>query len=341
MGAALAQALRGQGETLVIDAGSGGATAASFGWINASFHHDAAHFALRARGMAAWRDLCADLALPVAWCGALWWEEQGAALEDFAARLDGLGYPVERLSGAALADRLGPVAQGPDAALFFPSEGIVDATSAARALLVASGAVVLRGVAALGLVTQGGRVTGVRVEGGVIAADQVVVAAGTGAAALAQDLGLALPMLRRPGVRFRARAPRPLTPMAHVMVMPEMEVWMDGQGRLVAPTSPAHQGDATEVLPETPLALAEAALARLSARVGQPLVLDDLALALRPVPGDGLPVIGPGGPEWLYWAVMHSGVTLAPVAAQLLARAMATGQPQDALAPYRLDRFRA
>ena len=55
IGAALARYLVGQGaDVLVINAG-GGATAASFGWVNASFYLNEDRFRLRAEGIAAWR----------------------------------------------------------------------------------------------------------------------------------------------------------------------------------------------------------------------------------------------------------------------------------------------
>ena len=49
------------------------------------------------------------------------------------------------------------------------------------------------------------------------------------------------------------------------------------------------------------------------------LVWDQVMLAQRPVPQDGLPVIGACGPAGLHVAVMHSGITLAAITAELLA----------------------
>ena len=47
-------------------------------------------------------------------------------------------------------------------------------------------------------------------------------------------------------------------------------------------------------------------------------------LANRPVPGDGLPVAGPGCLPGLRVAVMHSGATLAPSVAAMLTAMLAT-----------------
>lgn len=325
IGAMIADRLSGAGEVTVLDAGRPGATTASFGWINASFHHDVAHFHLRARSMELWR----ASGLPVTWSGALWWEAQGTEMDNFAERLAGLGYAVER------------VEDGPGgAALRFPEEGFVEAGDITAMLLSRSGARVLRGVTARAVETRNGAVTGVVVEGGTLPADHVVIAAGNGAPTLAEGVGLHLPMLDRPGVMLRTSPVAPgLVP--HVMVAPEMEFRQDAQGRLLAPTSPNHQGDATERLTQTAQAYAVDALARLGGILGR----DDLALetvwqANRPVPGDGLPVIGTGGPEGLFWAVMHSGVTLAPVAAEAVVAAM-EAEAHALAAPYGIDRFQS
>ena len=68
-------------------------------------------------------------------------------------------------------------------------------------------------------------------------------------------------------------------------------------------------------------------------------------LAQRPVPQDGLPVIGACGPSGLFTAVMHSGVTLAAITADLLAPQVMDvplSNAQNALvAPYTPARFQS
>ncbi|MFQ5567527.1 MAG: FAD-dependent oxidoreductase, partial [Paracoccaceae bacterium] len=60
----------------------------------------------------------------------------------------------------------------------------------------------------------------------------------------------------------------------------------------------------------------------------------------RPTPADGHPIIGPvPGRDGVYVAVMHSGVTLAPGVAELVAGEVLEGAEADLLAPFRPDRF--
>ena len=62
------------------------------------------------------------------------------------------------------------------------------------------------------------------------------------------------------------------------------------------------------------------------------------AAAVRPMPIDGLPVVG-YVEEGLYVAVTHSGITLGPLLASLAAAEIVNNFECDLLAPYRPSRF--
>ncbi|KPP84751.1 MAG: Glycine/D-amino acid oxidases (deaminating) [Rhodobacteraceae bacterium HLUCCA08] len=342
VGAAAAYRLaRGGADVTVIDGqGPGaGATGRSFGWINASFHHDARHFRLRAAAMAAWRALAAELELPLRWDGALWWEGQGAALAQMETALRALDYPVERLSGAALRGRVPALAEVPDAALAFPSEGVADPRAVAEALLRASGARLIVGQAAEAIETAGDAVASVRLGGTRLSADRVVVAAGCDAPGLVAPLGVALPMKPAPGLLVET-APVPFR-LDPVLVSPMQEVRQVPGGGLMAPSSADHQRPDAPPQDGTMAALADTATDRLRRMFG----LDQLGWTRvvrgeRPVPADDLPVLGAAGPAGLVIAVMHSGVTLAPLAGRAVAEAvLGNGPDPDLWASYRVDRF--
>lgn len=318
---------------------AGAASGASFGWINASFFHSPAHFNLRAAGIEAHRRLDRDLpGTPLTrWSGTLWWEEEGAGMDQQEATLRSLGYPVARLTAARIA-ALEPALAAPGECLHFPSEGAVDAAALTHRLIAASGAEVWTGCPVAAIETRGGRVSGLRVPGGVVAGDRVILAAGTGAAGFLAGLGLRLPMLARPGAILRTR-PVGMR-LGHILASPVQEVRQDEAGRLIAPLSAAHQGDVSEGFNEPPEELARAALERLAGLLpGVGLEMQDLALANRPVPGDGLPVLGETGIAGLSLAVMHSGVTLGPLVGEMLAREVLEGQKESLLAEFRPGRF--
>lgn len=338
IGASIAYELTRKGrEVTVVEAGlpAGAASGRSFGWINASFSLNEAHFALRVAGMEAHRRLAEALPGLCRPCGCLWWEETGPAFDATHARLAAAGYPVTRLDRSALMACEPALTSPPDAALYFPSEGWVDPAALTRALLAASGARVLSGVAAQ-LWVQAGRVRGIDTALGPIAADQVVVAAGVSAPDVLRPLGLCLPMLYRPGLLVQTGPIRER--LAHILAAPEQEVRQDDQGRLLAPAAAFHQSDEGGDLAD-PMGQAEATLGRIGAMLGlSGLRAENVIRAERPVPGDGLPVVGPVA-EGLWLAVMHSGVTLSAIVAEGLAAEMAGQGVLPALAAFRPERL--
>lgn len=340
IGAAIAWNLNKAGHRVtVIDRGmpGQGASARSFGWLNASFFADAMHFRLRVAGMVAWQRLGLGMDA-VRWPGCLWWEETGRGFYDMHQSLAEMNYVVRDLDAAEVR-RLEPgLAQVPDRALYFQTEGIADLATAVRALL--QGSSVISGVEVRALTEAGGRIAGVETSAGRIKADAVVLAAGTGVPELLAPLGVSLPMLDRPGLLMRTA---PVEPLArHILAVPGQELRQDADGRIVAPTSPSHQSDASETIGDSPEGLADRALARISALFGRnDLVWDEVSVAMRPVPGDGLPVVGSVGPEGLYVAVMHSGATLAAVVGELAAAELSEQGASPLLEPYRPGRFAA
>ncbi len=347
IGAALAEALTRQGrEVLIVEGGlpGQGASGRSFGWVNASYFANDAHFQLRRDSMEAWRRLYERIPeLSLSWSGSLWWAKDMAELEAMTRQLTALDYPVERI-GADQIRLLCPVlSEPPDEALILPQEGVAEAeevTSQLLAVACAQGAQVITGCPVTGIKARSGRVQSILCEAGEIAAEQVIMAAGNGTASLLADLGVNLPMLRRPGALMISGPVAPA--LSRVMVSPELEFRQDKVGRIIAPSAAAHQRDETDHMIQTPDALAADTIARLHHLMPDiSLHWQQVTQAFRPVPGDGLPVIGRCGPEGLYVAVMHSGVTLAAGVAQLAAREILKGEDVAMLASFRPGRFTA
>ena len=341
IGAAVAYRLSAGGARVMLLDGSGiaaGASGRSFGWINASFFVDDAHHALRVAGLAAWRRLGQDLpGLALEWKPALWWEEQGAGLDRMEDDLRARGYPVDRLGQSELL-RLEPaLARAPDTALCFRAEGVAEAARVTRQIVeaaTAQGVRVVLGSEVTGLTQHGGRVIGVQTNQGSLEADEVVLATGVGTPRLLAELGLILRLPDRPGLMLRTVPVPPV--LHHVLVTTDGEVRQDSAGRLVLPAAINHQADQAERLADRPDRVADSALERLRALLKVEISgWSEATLANRPVPPDGLPLVGRPGPEGLYLAVMHSGVTLAALMGEAIAQEVLTSDPVPALAPYR------
>jgi D-hydroxyproline dehydrogenase subunit beta len=339
-GAALAYQLsrRGEAVTIVSTHAEGGlASAASFGWLNASYFLSHAHYHLRHEALAAHRRLTEDLpGLPTTWQGCLWYEATGDAQDETASDLLALGYRVDRLRRDQIAERLPALGPVPDSALFFPEEGVADPAVLARALIKASGAKVVRATVQ-SVTEEKGKVIGVETDLGPMPASRVILAAGTGAPALLQPFGYTLPMLKRPGLMIATNALPPICPV--VLATPDQEVRQDAKGHLIAPASAGHQGDHAETLGAFPVVVM-ATLNRLRALFpGHEITFAHQAMAMRPVPADGLPVAGRGPVAGLWIAVMHSGATLAPVVAECLADEIMGGPDSVLLAEFRPTRY--
>lgn len=330
---------RAGAEVTVIDAGGAAASHTSFGWINASFYADSAHHRLRVAGMAAYDRLRARVDLAINRSGALWWEEQGAALLKMKRDLQALDYPVEYQSAAGLRTIEKNLTYYPNEALRFPLESAAEPALVAAQLLRDCGAKIIRGVRAQA-VSHDPTITGVQTDMGHISADRVVVAAGTGSRAFLEPAGVTLPMLKRPGVLVTTS---PIAArISHILVTPHGEVRQLPDGRILASAVANHQGDDASEVTETPDEIATRVLTWLEPLIGAPLTCDSISLAYRPMPADGLPVIGAVGPKGLYVAVMHSGVTLGAITGEATAaEVLGLGQEayHDLLAPYRPARF--
>ncbi|RWE98851.1 FAD-dependent oxidoreductase, partial [Mesorhizobium sp.] len=175
----------GANVTVVADSGAGGvATPNSFSWINASWGNPEPYFRLRTRSMAEWTRLAHDVpGIPLEWCGGLCWDLPPAELEAYAVEHSAWGYGIERVDRMG-AERIEPnLTKLPDFALHVAEEGVAEPVAATQALLVDAeqrGLRVMGGTAVTALVQTNGRITGVDLSGGRIAADEVVIAAGAG-----------------------------------------------------------------------------------------------------------------------------------------------------------------
>jgi glycine/D-amino acid oxidase-like deaminating enzyme len=246
------------------------------------------------------------------------------------------GYPIRIVSRAEAREQEPSLRQHPDRSVYSEIEGSVPPLQTARLLLdraAACGAVIYTD-SVLALTTDQGRVTGVRTPSGWMQADQVILAAGEASESLSADVGVVLPMKNLAG--FLAQSvPRPPL-LRGIVLAPRVHMRQCVDGRIVvgwdfggsaAPDDLDHEAEQ----------LIDAARELL---MDDDLELDRFTLGLRPIPADGFPVIGeaPGLPG-LYLAVMHSGITLAPLVGRLSAEEIIGGHTLDLLEPYRLDRF--
>lgn len=320
VGASIAYHLAKLGHTVtLIDAGlpGSGATAASFAWIGRPRSSTSRSAQLRFMAVDEWHRLHAAVpAVNASWPGAITWGEFGA--ED--------GTPWTR-DIASIEPQLRLV---PDAVQERPDDGYVDPVAATEALVEAArrrGARVLLGDSVREVTCSRGAVDGVRTGSGTISADTVVLTNGTGVAALADRLGVAVPVRASPSLMFRF-ANRPGV-VRGIVAGDRYEVRQLPDGSLLSPA--AYKGETSRSdLRERGLRVAT--ILQDSFEGLGPLELRSAEIGWRPMPQDGEPIIGPlPGVDGLYLAVMHSGVTLAAAVGRLVAAEIATGETAQEL----------
>jgi glycine/D-amino acid oxidase-like deaminating enzyme len=338
-GAAVGAALARRGaKVTVVDARAPGAgtSGATFSWVNSRNKQPLVYHELNVAGMEAHRRLAAEVPLGD-WHhggGGIEWAADEEALRAKVDALLALGYEATWLTRAEALDLepgLDPDRLPPGGVAYFPGEAWVEPRRLIAHLL-ARGVEVVADDAVVGLDLSGDAVRAVRLESGrVLAADAVVNCAGPQADKVAAMAGLALPMRNLPCVLVYT-SPVAVS-LSRVVHAPSVHLRPEGGGRILLHCNEVDQGgqeaidqlmrDATSVYPGMRAATVE------SVRTGE-----------RPIPGDGLPVLGRVADLRNYFfAVSHSGVTLCLHAGELVAEEVLGADRDDALAAFRFERF--
>ncbi len=340
VGASVAYHLARAGAGVVLvdqDLPASGATRESFAWIGAAAPEEGDPQALLRRTVVQdHRRLEAELPeVAVRWTGSLSWSDHDPS--------DPPGPPDPRSGGrvvdAAVARRIEPgLVDPPPLALHEPGDGAVDPVAMTLALVAGArrhGAELVTGTEVTGIALRGGRVAGVETASGPLACTTVVLANGVGAARLCRSVGFALPVSPSPALMMRFTAPRGV--VRTLVSTSQVEVRQRADGQLLVPWD--HDGESTD---EDLQRAGERMRDRLAATFdgAGDVELVGAAVGLRPMPHDGAPVIGPvPGASGVYLAVMHAGVTLAPVVGRLVATEVVQGREVDELGPLRPARF--
>lgn len=238
-----------------------------------------------------------------------------------------------RLEPALNGARREPIAFG----VWTEDEEVIDSARLTRALAAASGARLLLGHRVTGLVRDGARIRGLRLDADCreVDADHVVLAAGSTVAALLRPLGLRLPIepikgysVTLPVVNAQAAPRASITDTSRKMVFARLgeQLRVAGFAELV--------GQDLRIADARIQALCEAANALFpgACDVSQPRPW----AGLRPATPSGRPLVGALGCANLWVHAGHGalGLTLAPGSAALLARLMAGEPPAIDVAPF-------
>ena len=343
VGAAIAYNLSAYGASVtIIDKESGPplATAASFAWINGAHGNPRPYYNFRLQSMLEWRALQEEFEgrLPLKWGGSIEWHATPGTLRAAVEEHESWGYPLRLLERHEIAALEPGIAAPPEEAAFSALEGSIEPIETTSLLVAAAeerGVRVIKGERAL-LTTRGDQTELMTEPGGdKIEADTIVLAAGADTEQLANAIGVAVPMANKPGLVIHCKPAEPL--IGRVILSPDAHFKQDPNGRIVAAEDFGGGPVANDRQAE-----GERILARVKRRLkgADQLQIDEVTVGMRPIPADGLPILGrPQEMGNLYVAVMHSGVTLAPLIGRLAAAEIMDDLSLDVLTPYRPSRF--
>jgi glycine/D-amino acid oxidase-like deaminating enzyme len=311
------------------------------------------------RSLSAYHELDKQLQLDITWGGYLTWKEEPGAAADLRAsalKFDRAGYRMKVLSAedfAAIAPNFTPGSF--ETAVYGGMDGHLDPVGVTNKFLDQArkhGANVLYPCEVTELELAADRLTGVVTTQGRFALDRLVIAGGVDTPEIAAKAGFDAPLKHAPGILAHSA---PLPPAVRTVTYgQEVHFKQMTNGRIVAadstyaPNTPVHHdilrehGDfpdqdirnmhGTRILEKVAAVLPDARDAE----------LDRLTLGFRPLPVDDLPIVGfvPGSTD-VYIAVMHSGVTLAPIMGRMISSEILDDVAAESLEPYRPGRFAA
>lgn len=349
-----AQLARRGADVTLVTAGAlaDGASGRSIAWLNSSGDRSAEYHYLRLIGLDRYRTWSArhpESRSYLRFDGALKWAGPGESFADTFAFERAGGYDavwVDRADVARVAPDVDTAAVADEGAIFNPGEGWVSLPDLIAALVSeaqADGARVIEQAGEASVDVADGVVTGVVLGDGTrLAADRVVLATGPAVPAQLAALGVTVPDAT-PAAFVLFTDPVDVD-VTTVLNTPRVAVRPTPHGRLVLDADWAERSilvgdDGSITVPEESVqGLLEEASKVLA---GNPrLTAARVGAGLKPIPGDGEPVVGAvPGIDGLYALFTHSGATLGLVLGELIAEEILTGAPSPVLASFRFDRF--
>lgn len=361
VGASIAYHAAKAGATVTIVDKQGPATHASrgtFAWVNATWAKQPRHYhKLSQDGLSDWRVLQQSLNLPVRWGGSLEWFNTDKRQEQLRAQIAEQaewGEPARMISASEIAELEPSLKIDPGmSAAFSPNDGAVDPILVTRRLLAAAeqlGATVRYPCELTETTMSAGRLTSVETTTGSIQADRLVLATGAAPDPSQRFAGIDVPQRSTPGV---IALTKPMLRLVNrVIVAPGVHMHQREDGRVVLgeqdgpPATEAHtlrlQGRPNDFPAKLIAQQHGNRILEVAARYVPDLAnaeIEDAYIGWRPLPLDGHPVLGtnPDRPD-IYIAIMHSGVSLAPIVGQLVAHELTEDTTVDRLERYRPTR---
>ena len=334
------------------------ATRGTFAWLNATWAKQPKHYHyLNQLGLNEWRKIAPELAIPVRWHGSIEWFDSEARTTTLAHQIEEQikwGEPAKMIDASEIRRREPNIEVNDSVrAALSGNDGALDPIFATQQFIQAAkalGANILYPCEVLAPVFQSGQLAAVLTTTGTIQADEFVVATGANPILPESLSKIALPQRTTPGV---IAITEPLPPLVHsIVAAPGVHLHQRHDGKIVlgeqagAPVGQAHElrlkGRPND-FPHQSIARAHGERILNVAASYFPALknaqIENCYIGWRPLPIDGHPVLGHSIDQPnVYLAVMHSGISLGPLAGKIIAQEVGLNTISGELAAYRPTR---
>lgn len=295
------------------------ATSNSWGWINGYSQNDKVYADFRLANLEYWPKLIEKVEnLKYTSKGAFFWDLDENTLSQTIIEHQNWGHSVDSVSQAKLRDFLPKLQKIPFKAGFGKNDLAIEGAKTASELIKASGSEI-KNIKVTELICKNNHVTGVKAENEIVHADEIIIAAGLGTPDLLSSININFDMLSSLGLLAFTK------PLPHLLNYPitgkGFHARQDDQGRLIIGGKFDEDFSKEKNIKQAAQKLVQDMASRLNYK--DEMILDHFTLGNRPLPLDGRPKIGrlknKIGEEvkGIYLAVMHSGITNAPLAGKL------------------------
>ena len=266
--------------------------------------------------------------------------EEQAELDAKERRLTELGLEIASLSREEALRMEGSLNPEVLSVLYFPEEGYVDnreLVEAVRLACVHLGVQLVPGCEVVAVKTQQERIVGVDTSSGFVAAQKVVVAAGTWSGNVPTPLPYVLPIKPARGQMIAVKMPE--LGLRHVIYGSNGYLVPRKDGRVLLGSTVEWVGYQKHVTLDGLQQISASALSLVPALRSSTFI--ECWAGLRPFCEGGLPVLGPTEFDGLYFATGHfrNGLLLAPITAKLMSEVIVTGNIPKILEPFLPNRF--
>ena len=295
------------------------ATSNTWGWVNGYTDNDKTYADFRLANLDYWPKLLQELnnIIPTS-KGAFIWDMDKEDLSQTIVKHQNWGHSVKIVPQSELEENLPELKKIPLIAGFGENDLAVEGPKITASLIDKSGCEVQHNKV-IGLVYENNQVLGVKTEKEIINADEIIIAAGLGAPELLSSINVSFEMKSSMGLLAYTK-PLPLL-LKHPITGIDFHARQDDQGRLII--GGKFDDDASK---EKDIKIAAEKLVQdMASRLNYngSMTLDYFTIGSRPLPLDGKPKIGrlknklSKDIKGIYLAVMHSGITNAPLAGKL------------------------